>query len=311
MENLKMSDYNSKSKASGRTTSKIDNQDSVAAIYSIEQLNNPDIFNFGITIEDYAIKCEGDDDLEIISNDCHIFIQVKSSTITNADFFKILDAFLNNYNLEKAKECYFVISAFEPIKINGKNFTDHLHDYINIYHNQFESLHKKQDLKNTLLSDFSIIKYQDIIERLTIDTRPLFRDNKDTKAIFARYLRLAYGFKDHGEKSIDNLFISLSDKFAELRRNRNFIDKSHIETILGKELCKSSNLSGISLALGYTKLEDGYVKDKNLMSKRESIAVGARKASKTILHNWRKAYFKEFFLSSFLGTKRCPKCGHQ
>ena len=305
-----MSDYNSKSKTGGRINSKIDNQDSVASIYAIEQLNNPDIFNFGISIDDYAIKCEGDDDIEIISNDYHIFIQVKSSSIANADFLKTMDSFLNNYNLEKEKKCYFVISAFEPIKINNKNFTEHLHDYINVYHNQFESTSKKQDIKKTLLSDFSIEIYQDIIDHLTIDTRPLFRDNKDTKAIFARYLRLAYGFKDHGEKSIDNLFISLTDKFAELRRNRNHIDKSSIETILGKELCKSSNLSGISLALGYTKLEGGYVKDKNLMSKRESIVFGAKKAAKTIMHNWRKAYFKKFLLNFLLSAKQCPKCGH-
>jgi hypothetical protein len=265
---FKLSDYNSKSKTGGRINSKIDNQDSVAAIYAIELLNNPDIFNFGISIDDYCIKCEGDDDIEIINDDYHIFIQAKSSTITTADFTKTMDSFLNNYNLEQGKECYFVISAFEPIKINNINFTEHLRDYINVYHNQFETDSKKQDIKNTLRSDLSILKYNDIIERLTIDTRPLFRDNKDTKAIFARYLRLAYGFKDHGEKRIDNLFILLTDKFAELRRNRNFIEKSNIETILGKELCKLSNLSGISLALGYSRTENGYVEDKNLMDKR-------------------------------------------
>lgn len=305
-----MTDYNSKSKTGGRINSKIDNQDSVSAIYAIEQLNNPDIFNFGISIDDFSIKCEGNDDIEIINNDYHIFIQVKSSNISNAEFIKTMDSFLNNYNMYKEKECFFVISSFESIKLNNKNFTERLHDYINVYHNQFETISLKQKIKETLLSDFCIEKYQEIINHLTVDTRPLFRDNKDTKAIFARYLRLAYGFKDHGEKSIDNLFILITNKFAELRRNRNFIDKSSIEAMLGKELCRSSYLSGMSLALGYTRTEDGYVKDKDLISKRDSIELGAKKASKTILSNWRKAYFKEFLISSLLGAKRCPKCGH-
>lgn len=293
-----------------RTFSKTLDKDSVAAIYAIEQLNNPDIFNFGISIDDYAIKCEGDDDIEIISNDHHIFIQVKSSTLTNSDFFKTMDSFLNNYKIEQEKNCYFIISAFEPIRINSKNFTEHLNDYINVYHNQFESNTKKQDIKSTLLSGFSLEKYSDIIDLLNIDTRPLFRDNKDTKAIFARYLRLAYGFKDHGEKSIDNLFISLTNKFADLRRNRGYIDRSSIENILGKELCKFTNLSGISLALGYSKTDAGYIKDENLMLKRSSIMHGAQKAVKTIYRNWRKSYFKRFLLNFVVGAKPCAQCGH-
>jgi hypothetical protein len=305
-----MSDYNSKSKTGGKINSKIDNQDSVAAIYAIEQLNNPDIFNFDISINDYSIKCEGNDDIEIINNDYHIFIQVKSSTINNAEFTKTMESFLNNSSLETDKKSFFVISAFECVKINNKNFTDRLHEYINVYHNKFESDSVKKDIKNTLLSDFSMEKYKEIIDYLTIDTRPLFRDNKDTKAIFARYLRLAYGFKDHGEKSIDNLFILLTNTFAELRRNRNFIEKSSIEAMLGKELCRSSYLSGMSLALGYTRTENGYVKDKTLISKRESIELGAKKAVKIILSNWRKAYLKEFLKSSVFGAKRCPICGH-
>lgn len=127
--------------------------------------------------------CEGNDDIEIMSNEYHVFIQVKSSKIDKADILKILDRFC----------------AYDE--------------------NEKESL---------------------IIDRLHIDKRPLFRDVEDTRAIFARYLRKAYGFRDQGEHRIDILFNILCEKFAELRRNRDNISRAELEKILGKELCKAS-----------------------------------------------------------------------
>ena len=53
---------------------------------------------------------------------------------------------------------------------------------------------------------------------------------EDTRAIFARYLRKAYGFRDQGEHRIDILFNILCEKFAELRRNRDNISRT--ETFL-------------------------------------------------------------------------------
>lgn len=75
--------YFSKDKISGKVASKIEHQDSVAAIHVVEQLKNYDIFKFGIKIENFNIKCGGCDDLEIIDiNNNRIFIQVKSSKIS-------------------------------------------------------------------------------------------------------------------------------------------------------------------------------------------------------------------------------------
>lgn len=305
-----MGDYNSKYKTGGRINSKIDNQDSVTAIYVVEALSNPDIFEFNININDFSIVCEGNDDIEIMNDDYHIFIQVKSTKLSKADLKAILDSFLNNNKMETQKQNLFVISAFEPIVINQSNFTDRLLDYKRIKNNKFEEVSRKEAIKQELIRDFDIADYGEIVDNLHIDNRPLFRDIEDTRAIFSRYLRLAYGYKDHGEKISDCLFDVLCEKAAELRRNRDNICRTEIESLLGKELCKASWYSGLSLILGYTKLDNGYVKDVQLNNKKIVIQNGVKKAYKTVMREWRKAYLSEFLINMLLSAKRCPKCGH-
>ena len=77
-----MGNYYDKKSTGGRTTSKIENQDSVAAIYALEQLHS----GFGTKIVDFCIKCEGEEDIEIFNKEKHIFIQLKSSVIGKSDF---------------------------------------------------------------------------------------------------------------------------------------------------------------------------------------------------------------------------------
>lgn len=305
-----MSDYNSKRKTGGRNNSKIDNQDSVAAIYAVELLSNPNIFKFNVCIDDFNIVCEGNEDIEIMNDDYHIFIQVKSTKLSGDDFKAVLEFFLENKQIEIEKQTLFVISAFEPIIINKVNFTDRLLDYLKVKNNKFENCSRKDSIKKALIANFDLGDYEEIIDSLYIDNRPLFRDIEDTRAIFARYLRLAYGFKDQGEERTDALFNALCDKFAELRRNRNHICRTELETILGKELCKASWYSGLSLILGYTKIENGYVKDSQLYTKRIIVENGVKKAYKRVMRGWRKAYLTEFLLSMLISAKRCPQCGH-
>jgi DNA-directed RNA polymerase subunit RPC12/RpoP len=79
---------------------------------------------------------------------------------------------------------------------------------------------------------------------------------------------------------------------------------------LGKELCKASWHSGLSLILGYTKLENGYVKDFKLYTKRMIIENGVKKAYKKVMRGWRKAYLREFLINMLRTVKSCPQCGH-
>lgn len=51
-----MENYYDKKSTGGRTTSKIENQDSVAAIYALEQLHSTDVFGFGTKIVDFLYK---------------------------------------------------------------------------------------------------------------------------------------------------------------------------------------------------------------------------------------------------------------
>ena len=82
-----MNDYFSRQKTGGQTNSLISNQDSSAAVYIVEQLCNTDIFDFGINITDFSIQCETDDDLCISNIEYKIFIQIKSTKISETQFY--------------------------------------------------------------------------------------------------------------------------------------------------------------------------------------------------------------------------------
>lgn len=214
-----MQDYFSRQKMGGQTNSMISNQDSLAIIYAVEQLNNADIFDFGINITNFSIQCETDDDLCIVNTEYKIFIQLKSSNITDAQFYEILDNFLINFNNEP-RESFFVIATFENFTVKNKRIIDRVKNYRNILRDPNETQEKKARVKQELMEDFNLTRYADIINRFNIVSRPLFRDDKDVPAIFSRNLRLAYGFKNQKEYHIDKIYNELIEEFEKLRRTR-------------------------------------------------------------------------------------------
>lgn len=145
-----MGNYYDKKSTGGRTTSKIENQDSVTAIYALEQLHSTDIFGFGTKIVDFWIKCEGEEDIEIFNKEKHIFIQLKSSVIGKSDFADILDHFLTLNSDNTSTENFFVLTSFVPIRINEKNFKEYLDDYVNVLVNPYETDEKKSKLRMIL-----------------------------------------------------------------------------------------------------------------------------------------------------------------
>lgn len=226
---------------------------------------------------DFCIKCEGEEDIEIFNKENHIFIQLKSSVIGKIDFVDILDHFLTLNNDNTSTENFFVITSFDPIRISEKNFKEYMDDYVHVLINPYETDEKKRQVKDELISNFSLSKYADIIDKIRVEVRPLFKDNKDTKAIFGRYLRLNYIFKDPGDIIVDSLYINLNNKFAELRRNRGAITKAELEVIVNSAISKGSIFSGLSLSVGYSKIENGYVKNEQKVEKRDLIMVGFKK----------------------------------
>jgi DNA-directed RNA polymerase subunit RPC12/RpoP len=165
-------------------------------------------------------------------------------------------------------------------------------------------------VKQDLIKNFCLIDYEFIIDRLYIDRRPLRKDDNDTRAIFSRYLREVYGFKDFYETQTDALFDILCNTFSLLRINRGSIDKKSIESMIVRELCRSGWYCNLSIALGYKKIDNGYIKDNDLIIKRANIVSGVKKGFKKVKNGWRRAYLKEFLLSLLTGGKRCPQCGH-
>lgn len=303
-----MEGYFSKKKIGGQINSKISNQDSLAAVYAVEQLNNPDIFNFGIEFKEFSIQCEGDDDISIANKNNKIFIQVKSVGIDDEKFYEVMDSFLEN-NIDN-RECFFVLAIFENFKVNNKNIIDRLKAYRNLYMDKNETEEKRNSVKAEFIKDFKLENHVEIVDKFVIDSRPLFRDNRDTAAIFSRYLRLAYGFKNQKECYISQIYNKLVFQMEELRANRGSIDNEKVEEIIGRELVRDSVFNQISMISGYKKVENGYVKDDENREKLIRIKKGGKIAYKSIMRDWRKVYFKEFVKGFFLGNYRCPECGH-
>ena len=303
-----MNDYFSQQKIGGQTNSLISNQDSLATVYAVEQLNNVDIFDFGINITEFSIQCETDDDLCIVNTDYKIFIQLKSAKITEAQFYEILDNFMENFQKEP-RQSYFVIATFENFVIKNKKIIDRLDNYRNILCDPNETQEKKERVKRELIVDFALTKYTDIINKIKIVNRPLFRDDKDVPAIFSRYLRLVYGFKTQKEYVIDNIYSELITEIERARRTRGFISREKIETIIGKKLIKDTVFDKFDLLIGYDKGENGY-KKKSVNIELADLEKGSQKAIKKIFKGWRKAFRKEFFTSMLIGDKKCPECGH-
>lgn len=230
-----MNDYFSQQKIGGQTNSLISNQDSLATVYAVEQLNNVDIFDFGINITDFSIQCKTDDDLCIVNTEYKIFIQLKSAKITEAQFYEILDNFMKNFQKE-SRHSYFVIATFEIFIVKNKKIIDRFDNYRNILRDPNETQEKKERVKRELIADFALTKYTDIINNIKIVNRPLFRDDKDVPAIFSRYLRLVYGFKTQKENLIDKIYYELMAEIERARRTRGFISREKIETIIGKKI---------------------------------------------------------------------------
>lgn len=305
-----MGDYSGKKKTGGKINSKISNQDSIAAVLAIEQINSIDPFKLGCDLLNFCMKCEGDEDLEIFNQHNHVYIQVKSGALESTTFYDILSDFKKIDEDENKTNNYFVIITFEIFKVNGKNVREQLDDYINVYLNEFETADKKEKIKQEIVTDYSLNEFTTIINRLRIVQRPLFRDGHDTKAIFSRNMRLYYSFKDPGDIIVDTLFNTLTDKFAELRRNRSFISKGDLEIIINRKIGRMSAFSGISLQAGYKRIENGYIKNPEALLKKDELYYGFKMAKKKIYSGWRKAYRKEFIMSLLIGAKRCPECGH-
>lgn len=304
-----MNDYFSRQKIGGQTNSLISNQDSLATVYMVEQLNNVDIFDFGINITDFSLQCETDDDLCIVNTKYKIFIQLKSTKITEAQFYEILDNFMKNFE-DEPRQSFFVMVTFENFTVKNKKIIDRVENYRKILRDPYETQEKRERVKRELIEDFELTKYAGILDRIKIINRPLFRDDKDVPAIFSRYLRLVYGFKNQKEYLITNIYSELITEVEKARRTRGFINKEKIELIIGKNLVKDTLFDKFDLLIGYEKVENGYKKKTDDNEELINIEKGSRKAVKKILKDWRKVYRKEFFMSMLLGDKRCPECGH-
>lgn len=303
-----MNDYFSRQKVGGQINSLISNQDSLATVYIVEQLNNTDIFDFGINITDFSIQCETDDDLCIVNQEYKIFIQLKSTKISDIQFYEILDNFIQNFQNE-SRQSFFVLATFENFTVNKKKIIDRVESYRKILCDSNETHEKKDRIKSELINDFGLAKYEKIINSFKIINRPLFRDDKDTCAIFSRYLRLAYGFKNQKEYLITKVYNELIAEIEKLRRTRGSISKEKIETIIGNELVKDTFFDKFDLLICYEKTENGYKEKTYNNEELINLEKGRRKAVRNILKDWRKTYRKEFLKSILFGAKRCPECG--
>lgn len=303
--------YFSNQKRGGISTSYIENQDSVAIILALEIMQNESIFSsYYNSVDGWSLMFEGNDDIEIISNNYCTFIQVKSKKVTPRELNEILDHFYTNLNeyKNKYKQLFFMISAFEGIDGKLKSFPEKLKEFRKAQKSYKSEIHEKILLE--LINEYSIsLKYKEIIKYLYIDTRHFVKDDTDTKAIFVHNLRKAYFFKDIGDRLSLNIYKVLADRFSYERRNRGSIHFKEILNLINKEIKKLEFIADLDMITGYKKIDYGYKRiENNEYIKKLS------KCQDMLKHNvfkeWRKAYLKEFLISLLIGNVRCPECGH-
>jgi hypothetical protein len=307
----KFMDYFSKKHRGGVITSKIENQDSVGVILALEMMqpesNYGKYFN---SSENWKIAFECNNDLEFISKDSCIFIQVKSSKIGRSEFIKIIKDFSVNYKEHRKyfSNIFFKISVFEGFKGKLKSFPVKLKEYKNA-----QKIYAKQSIKDdillNLLKDFNIKReFKEIIKRLSIDTRYLLKDKKDTKAIFAHNIRKTYFIRDIGDQLALNIYKKLVEEFANKRRTRGSISNQEILKMINNEIKNMELISELEVIGGYHKVSYGYKKNENIYL--DKIISAQKKIKKSIFKNWRKAFLKEFLISMLIGHKKCPECNH-
>lgn len=303
--------YFSIKKRGGIIATNIENQDSVGVILATEFLHNQSKYHdyFGINNE-WRIAFEGNDDIEIVSENTCVFIQVKTAKITVNELNDILDNFQSHYNKfhDSYSNVFFQISALEGFGNPLKSFPQKLKEYRNA-----KGTYKKKIIDDTLIelmAEYKInVKHKKILELLDIDTRYLIKDENDTKAIFAHNLRRAYFIKDIGDTLVLNIYDTMINNFSLARRNRSSISSKEVINIIVKEIQIIELISNLEVISGYTKIDYGY---KKLEDNRhiKDLEICYRLARKSIFKQWRRAYLKEFLTSLLLGNNNCPQCNH-
>lgn len=303
--------YFSRQKRGGIVATNIENQDSVAIILALEIMQNESKFNnYYTSIDEWRLVFEGNDDIEIVSEDYCTFVQVKSTKVTFKDLNEILENFLSNlqeYGNEYNK-LFFMISALDGFNGKLKSFPDKLNEFKNSQKAYKRKISEKILLD--LINEYSIdLKYKDIVKHLHIDIRYLMKDDADTKAIFAHNLRKAYFVRDIGDRLALNIYEKLTDRFSLERRNRSSISNKQILSIINKEIKKLELISDLEVISGYEKVDYGYKRVENNENINKVYRCQAM-LKKNIFKGWRKAYLKEFLISLLLGHTKCPECNH-
>ncbi|AQR96146.1 hypothetical protein [Clostridium saccharoperbutylacetonicum] len=303
-----MSNYFSQQKRGGIITSKIEHQDSVGMILSMELLNkNSPYYPYFNSEPGWRIMFEGNDDLEIIHNNARMFIQVKTSKVKFPEFIEILNNFKNNSKQINVENIFFKLCTFNEVVL--PSFTEKLREY----QNSKEAYPKVESDKilDELLTSYKIdLIYKKIVDKLEIDERPLLKDSSDTEAIFADSLRKAYIIRDFGSNATSEIFRNLKNEFEYGRRNRKSLSRNDILHIINMHISTESLIGGIDLKTKYKKTNYGYLPSFEARKIVQGLAKSNNLTQKKIMKDWRRAYFKEFLVSFLLGACHCPNCNH-
>ena len=304
------SGYFSPQKRGGKVASKIENQDSVGIILSMELMDKEsDFFSFFNRKDPWKVMFEGNDDIEFIQSDARMFVQVKTSEIKYNEFIEILDKFKDNYLKLAIKNCFFKICAFNNVKLKDKSFSEKLSEFHNSK-KAYEEVEVRNNLKE-LLYNYNIgLEYAEIVKNLHIDIRPLFKDKNDTEAIFAQCLRKSYPIRDFGSKISSVIFNELNLTFAHGRRNRLSISKTDILKVINNNIRVDNFVQEVSLVLEYEKTQNGYLPSKRAQEINREIRKSNQKIVRKVMKAWRKVYWKEFLTALIFGFVKCPHCGH-
>lgn len=298
----------SNKKRAGIETSSIEHQDSVSAHIALllqsETSPYPEIKS-----QNWSIMCEGEDDIEIISPELRVFIQVKKGVITKLELIEII----NNFQNSKVR---IIASGFDKtikFQINALNGLAANLNTLPVKLNELRS-RKKNYSQNEYLVSLNELSEQyeidsKILVNLHIDTSNYMKDSDISKISFIHLLRKIYPVRIYSDEFAYDIYTSLSSVlFSSARRQRDSVTKSEVNELI---LSHIAPLNNISIEIDFVKTEKGYRKDPKLTKFLADEGLVFQKVIRKIKSDWIKFYWKTIIRNILLPSNEvCLECQH-
>lgn len=300
--------YFSNKKRAGVETSNIEHQDSVATHMALLLQSQKSPYS-ELESEDWSIMSEGEDDLEIISQELRVLIQAKKGELTKTGLKEIISNFLETQSRARDsgfnKEFKFQINALGGLSKDLKTLPAKLGEL-----KSRKEVYTKEEYLVSLKEISSAYEIPEkIFEGLHIDVADYFKDSDVSKARFIHLLRAVYPVRIYTDDFAHEIYTSLSSiLFSEARRKRTGVTKSEVNKVI---LSQIAPLNNMSIEMDFVNTKTGYRKVSELTRFLASEKEIFRKVIWNVRVDWLKYYWKRVLRNMLLPSNEiCLECKH-